>query len=164
MTTKISSNTHSNLRNRLSQWIIKALPALPIADRSSTSLSMYRISGPTELNSVQSSPNCRVHTKQSSISSYWTLGGGRGTSFDIEKTPLPPQAATVGIALLSDSPKDRGGFLFRPRCSGDPSTAVPNSCHTRWLLDTLSEAYPRLNQTLYLLFTEVGAKSPEQAT
>lgn len=99
MTTKISSNTHSNLRNRLSQWIIKALPALPIADRSSTSLSMYRISGPTELNSVQSSPNCRVHTKQSSISSYWTLGGGRGTSFDIEKTPLPPQAATVGIAF-----------------------------------------------------------------
>ena len=99
MTTTVSGNSHSSLRNRLSQWIMKALPALPIAEGSSMSLSMYDISGPTELNSVQSSPSCRAHTKQNSMSSYWTLGGGRGASFDMEKMPLPPQVASVGIAF-----------------------------------------------------------------
>ena len=99
VTTSIAGITHSSLRDRFSQWILKALPAAPIAERSSTSASMYEISGPTELNSPWSSPRSRPHTKQSSMSSYWTLGGGRGASFDVEKTPLPPQVANVGVAF-----------------------------------------------------------------
>lgn len=98
VTTTISGITNSSLRNRFSQWILKALPALPTAERSSTSVSMYDISGPTELNSPWSSPRSR-HTKQSSMSSYWTLGGGRGASFDVEKTQLPPHVASVGVAF-----------------------------------------------------------------
>ncbi|KAF6224559.1 hypothetical protein HO173_013026 [Letharia columbiana] len=99
VTTTISGNTHSSFRDRFSQWILKALPALPTVERSSTSLSMYDISGPTELNSPWSFPSPRPHTKQSSMSSSWTLGGGRGASFDVEKTPLPPQVASVGVAF-----------------------------------------------------------------
>ena len=100
-TTAIPSNVHSSFRNRLSQWMFKALPALPTAERSSTSLSMYDDSAPTELTSVQSSPSPRAHTKQSSMSSYGTLGGQRGDSFDVEKMPLPlpPQVANVGVAF-----------------------------------------------------------------
>ena len=98
--TAISDNIHSSFRNRFSEWILKAFPALPRAERSSTSLSMYDISRPTERNSPWSSPSPRPHTKQSSVSSYWTLGdGGRGASFDVEKTPLPPQVASVGVAF-----------------------------------------------------------------
>ena len=99
MTTTISSNTHLSLRNRFSQWFLKALPALPMTERPPTSLSMYDISGPTENNSVQSSPRSRPHTQQSSMSSYWTLGDGRGASLDAEKTPLPPQVVSVGVAF-----------------------------------------------------------------
>lgn len=102
VTTIISGNTHSSFWNLFSRWIFKAppaLPALPIAERSSTSLSMSDISCPTEYNSSWSSPNVRPHTKQSSMSSYWTLGSGRGSSFDVEKTPLPPQVASFGVAF-----------------------------------------------------------------
>lgn len=99
MTTAISSDTHLSFRNRLSQWILQGRPKLPIAGRSSTLSSVDDNSSPTEPNSVQSSPISRTHTKQSSMSSYWTLGGGRGASFDAEKTPLPPQVANVGVAF-----------------------------------------------------------------
>lgn len=99
VTTTISGNTHSSFRDRFSQWILKALPALPVAERSSTSLSTYDISGPKEYNSPWSSPNSRPHTKQSSMSSCWTLGGARGASFDVEKMPLPPQVGSVGVAF-----------------------------------------------------------------
>ena len=100
-TTTILSNAHSSFRNRFSQWMLKALPALPTAERSSTSSSMYNISAPTELTSVQSCPmSPRAHTKQSSTSSYGTLGGPRGASFDVEKMPLPPPpVAHVGVAF-----------------------------------------------------------------
>ena len=99
VTTTISGNTELPFRNRFSQWIMKALPALPIAERSSVSSSMYDISSPKDCNSPWSSPNSRPHTKQSSMSSYWTIGGARGASFDVEKTPLPPQVGTVGVAF-----------------------------------------------------------------
>ena len=90
--TTISSNTQSSFRDRFSQWILKALPALPKPERDD-------LAGPTETNNPWSSPNFRPHTKQSSMSSYWTLVGGRGASFDVEKTPLPPQVASVGVAF-----------------------------------------------------------------
>lgn len=99
VTTTISGSTDLPFRSRFSQWIMKALPALPIAERSSASLSMYDISSPKDCNSPWSSPNTRPHTKQSSMSSYWTLGGARGTSFDVEKMPLPPQVGSVGVAF-----------------------------------------------------------------
>lgn len=99
VTTSILGITQSSFRDRFSQWILKALPALPTAEPSSTSLSVYEISGARELNSPWSPPSSRPHTKQSSMSSFWTLGGGRGASFDVEKTPLPPQVASVGVAF-----------------------------------------------------------------
>ena len=99
MTATVSSDHHSSFRNRVSQWIQKALPALPVVERSSTSLSVYEIPGQTELRSVQSSPGSRHHTKQDSMSSYWTLGGDREGSFDVEKMPLPIPLANVGVAL-----------------------------------------------------------------
>ena len=99
VTTDISGNNNSSFRDRFSKWILKALPALPTAERLSMPLSMTDVSGSTIPNSPWSSPNFRPHTKQSSMSSYWTLGGGRGASFDVEKSPLPPQAASVGVAF-----------------------------------------------------------------
>ena len=99
VTTTISGNTNLPFRSRFSQWILKALPALPTAERSSTSLSTYDISSPKDCNSPWSSPNSRPHTKQSSMSSYWTLGGARGASFDVEKMPLPVQVGSVGVAF-----------------------------------------------------------------
>lgn len=99
VTTTVSGNTRSSFRDRFSQWILKALPALPTPERSSASSSMYDISAPTEPNSPWFSSVCRPHTKQSSMSSYQTLGGGRGVSFDVEKTPIPPQVASVGVAF-----------------------------------------------------------------
>ena len=99
VTTTISANIRSSVRDRFSKWILKALPALPTAEHLSKSGSMYDISSPTEVSSPWSSPNFRPHTKQSSMSSYWTLGGGRGASFDVEKSPLPPQVASVGVAF-----------------------------------------------------------------
>ena len=99
MTAAIPNNHHSSFRNRVSQWIQKALPALPAVERSSSSLSVYEISGQTELNSVQSSPSSRHHTNQDSMSSYWTLGGDREGSLDVEKMPLPIPLANVGVAF-----------------------------------------------------------------
>ena len=98
VTTTISGIASSAFRDRVSQWILKALPALPTTERSSTSLSVYDISGPTQLDNPWYSPYSRPLTKQSSMSSYWTLGGGRGASFDVEKSPLPPQEG-VGVAF-----------------------------------------------------------------
>ena len=99
MTTTVLSNAHSSFRNRFSQLLLKALPGLPIVERSSTSLSGYNVSGLAEVNSLQSSPISRCHTKQGSMSSYWTLGGDRAGSFDVEKTPLSPHVANVGVAF-----------------------------------------------------------------
>lgn len=99
VTTTISGNTDLPFRSRFSQWILKALPALPMAERSSTSLSTYDISSPRDCNSTWSSPISRPHTKQSSMSSYWTISGARGASFDVEKMPLPPQVGSVGVAF-----------------------------------------------------------------
>lgn len=99
VTTAISNDAVSSFRNRFSQWILKTLPGVPTVERSSTSLSMYDNTGPTEVNSLQSSPRSQPHTKQSSMSSVWTHDGDRGGSFDVEKTPLPPQSADVGIAF-----------------------------------------------------------------
>ena len=99
MTAAIPSNPHSSFRNRVSQWIQKALPGLPAVERSSRSLSVYEESGQTELNSVQSSPGSRHHTNQDSMSSYWTFGGDREGSFDVEKMPLPIPLANVGVAF-----------------------------------------------------------------
>ena len=98
MTTAISDNTHLSFRIWFSRWILQARSKLPIPEHSSTLSSVDDHSSPTEPNSVQSSPVSRSHTKQSSMSSYWTLGGG-GASFDAEKTPLPPQVANVGVAF-----------------------------------------------------------------
>lgn len=97
--TTISGNTDLPFRSRFSQWIMKALPALPTAERSFASLSMYDISSPKDYDSPWSSPISRPHTKQSSMSSYWTNGGTRGPSFDAEKMPLPPQVGSVGVAF-----------------------------------------------------------------
>ena len=99
MATAISGNASPSFRNRLSQWILKALPGVPVVECSSTSLSMYDNTGSAGFNSVQSSPKSQPHTKQSSLSSLWTHDGGRGESFDVEKTPLPTQEAGVGIAF-----------------------------------------------------------------
>ena len=90
--TTVSSTAQSSVRDRFSQWILKALPALPKPERDD-------LAGPTEINGPWSSPNFRPHTKQSSKSSYWTLVGGRDASFDVEKTPSPPQVASVGVAF-----------------------------------------------------------------
>lgn len=98
-TTAISNDAVSSFRNRFSQWIMKALPGVPIVERSSTSLSMHDNTGLTEVDSLQSSPRSQAHTKQGSMSSVWTHDSGRGGSFDVEKTPLPPQLADVGIAF-----------------------------------------------------------------
>lgn len=99
VTTAISNDAVSSVRNRFSQWILKTLPGIPTVERSSTSSSVYDNTGSTEVNSLQSSPRSQLHTKQSSISSFWSQDGGRGGSFDVEKTPLPPQSADVGIAF-----------------------------------------------------------------
>ena len=99
ITTTISSNHHSSLRNRVSQWIQKALPALPVVEYSSSSLNVYGISGRTELNSEQLSPGSQHHTKQDSMSSYWTVGGDREETLDVEKMPLPIPLANVGVAF-----------------------------------------------------------------
>lgn len=99
VTTAISGGIHSSFRDRFSQWISKALPALPTAASSPPSYSMYDASGPTKYNSPCLSSNSRAHTKQSSMSSYWTLGDARGASFDFEKKPLSPQLASVGVAF-----------------------------------------------------------------
>ena len=99
VTTTVADNVHSAFRYRLSQWVMKALPGLPIVERSSTSLSVYAVSGLTESNNVQPSPGSRCHTKQDSMSSYGTLSGDREGSFDVEKMPLPFQVANVGVAF-----------------------------------------------------------------
>ena len=99
MTATVSSNHHSSFRNRVSQWIQKALPALPVVERSSASLSVYEIRGQTELDSVRSSPDSRYHTKQASMSSHWTVDGDQEGSFDVEKIPLPIPLANVGVAF-----------------------------------------------------------------
>ena len=98
-TTTVSGDLPPSVRTRFSQWILKALPALPRAERSSTSSRTYNMPDPTNLKSPWSSPSFRPHTKQSSMSSYWTLGGGREASFDVEKTPSPAYGASVGVAF-----------------------------------------------------------------
>ena len=90
--TTISSKSQSSFRDRFSQWILKALPALPKPEQDD-------LAGPPEISSPWSSPNFRPHTKQSSKSSNWTLVGGREASSEVEKTPLPPQVASVGVAF-----------------------------------------------------------------
>ncbi|KAL2040351.1 hypothetical protein N7G274_006794 [Stereocaulon virgatum] len=93
----ISANTQSSIRNRFSQWLLKALPTAtspepmteePITDerRASTPLSLYSLSATTQFSST--------HTKKSSMSSsYWTR-----TSIDMEKSPAPPMPG-VGVAF-----------------------------------------------------------------
>ena len=98
ITTTASEDPYPSLRNRLSQWLLKALPALPVAE-SSSSCSMYETPGRTEINSIPSSPFSQSHTKQGSMSSYGTIGAGRGASFDVEKMPLTPPITNVGIAF-----------------------------------------------------------------
>lgn len=87
------SETPNSLRNRLSAWLLKALPNLPPIEinldskpnrrPSSTPMSLYSVSAKT------------VHTKQSSTSSYWDFGRG---SVDMEKAILPANRA-VGVAF-----------------------------------------------------------------
>ena len=80
--------TPNSLRNRFSQWLLKALPSLPPLEsdfsnhRRPSTVTSYSTSSPT------------VHTKQSSTSTYW---GDRG-SIDIEKA-LAPRITSVGVAL-----------------------------------------------------------------
>ena len=97
VTTPNSANTQSSIRNRFSQWLLKALPTAPspepmteepITDerRASTPLSLYSLSATTQFSST--------HTKQSSISSsHWTRA-----STDVEKSPAPPMPG-VGVAF-----------------------------------------------------------------
>ncbi|MCJ1278484.1 hypothetical protein MMC21_006301 [Puttea exsequens] len=102
VTTKILSThpSQSSLRNRLSNWLLKALPTAPVpADnvneerRASTPLSLWS-------ESATANELSRMHTKQSSMSSsYW----GRG-SVDVEKAMVPmvpvvPTATNVGVAF-----------------------------------------------------------------
>lgn len=104
VTSTISSTTQSSIRNRLSQWLSKALPALPTAEtcqeRSSTGSGFNDYSGPTAPNSPWSSPRSRPPMKQSPIPSYWTLGAWRRESnFDVERANSPAAAADVGVAF-----------------------------------------------------------------
>ena len=94
VTTRILSTAPSqtSLRNRFSQWLLKALPTAtpePVITgrRSSTPLSMYSMSATAaDLSSA--------HTKQSSMSSsYWTR-----PSVDVEKAMVPIVPA-VGMAF-----------------------------------------------------------------
>jgi len=94
VTTKILSTVPSqaSLRNRFSQWLLKALPTAtpePISEdrRSSTPSSMYSMS-------ATAAELSRAHTKQSSMSSsYWTRA-----SIDVEKA-MVPIVPTVGMAF-----------------------------------------------------------------
>ena len=80
--------TPNSLRNRFSQWLMKALPSLPPTEldvsnrRHSSTISLFSTSAPT------------THTKQSSTSSYW----GDRRSMEIEKA-LCPRVANVGVAF-----------------------------------------------------------------
>lgn len=94
VTTRILSTapSQSSLRNRFSQWLLKALPTAnpePVSEerRLSSPLSMYSMSATaTELS--------RAHTKQSSMSSsFWTRA-----SVDVEKAMVPVMP-TVGMAF-----------------------------------------------------------------
>jgi len=87
---KSRADTPNSLRNRFSQWLLKALPSLPPLEldtpyqRRSSSMTSYSASAPT------------AHTKQSSTSSYWAYGDG--SSMDIEKA-LSPRVTSVGVAF-----------------------------------------------------------------
>lgn len=94
VTTRILSTAPSqvSLRNRFSQWLLKALPTAipePVSTerRLSTPLSMYSMS-------ATAAELSRAHTKQSSMSSsYWTRA-----SVDVEKA-MVPLVPTVGMAF-----------------------------------------------------------------
>lgn len=90
--TTVSASTQSSIRNRFSQWLLKAVPTAtspePVTQerRTSTPLSLYSLSATTQLSNT--------HTKQSSMSSsYWTR-----TSLDVEKALAPPVPG-LGVAL-----------------------------------------------------------------
>lgn len=93
VTTSISSNAQSSIRNRFSQWLLKALPTAPTPQPISQE---RRASTPLSLYSVTTTENARsAHTKQSSLaSSHWTRG-----SLDVEKTLAPPVPGVVGVAF-----------------------------------------------------------------
>ncbi len=93
VTTSISSNAQSSIRNRFSQWLLKALPTAPTPEPISQE---RRASTPLSLYSVTTTENARsAHTKQSSLSSsYWTRA-----SLDVEKTLAPPVPGVVGVAF-----------------------------------------------------------------
>ncbi|KAK3172884.1 hypothetical protein OEA41_006209 [Lepraria neglecta] len=92
VTNTVSASTQSSIRNRFSQWLLKALPTATSPEsitherRASTPLSLYSLSATTQLSNT--------HTKQSSMSSsYWTR-----TSVDVEKALAPPVPG-VGVAF-----------------------------------------------------------------
>lgn len=93
VTTSISSNAQSSIRNRFSQWLLKALPTAPTPQPISQE---RRASTPVSLYSVTTTENARsAHTKQSSLSSsHWTRG-----SLDVEKVLAPPVPGVVGVAF-----------------------------------------------------------------
>lgn len=85
------AGTPNSFTKRFSQWLLKALPALPTIEmdmssehRPSTSTSRWSSSAPT------------AHTKQSSTSTYWTYGAKQ--SLDMEKT-IMPMSPGVGVAF-----------------------------------------------------------------
>ena len=92
-----TEDAQTSVGKRLSQWLLRAFPpiastqSLPAArDRSSTLTSLNSLDAP---NSPWTSPRSQ-HTKQSSMSSYWTHG--RGASLDAEKGPT---VVDVGVAF-----------------------------------------------------------------
>ena len=93
--TSISSNAQSSIRDRFSQWLLKALPNAPSPSPPPISQER-RASTPMSLYSVTTTENARsAHTKQSSLSSsHWTRG-----SLDVEKTLAPPVPGVVGVAF-----------------------------------------------------------------
>ena len=90
----VKAGITDTLRNRLSQWLLKALPSLPPIEidldgtggrRPSAAKSMYSISRPIT-----------AHVKGDSVDSYWTYGASE--SVDMEKA-VSPNVSGVGVAF-----------------------------------------------------------------
>ncbi|KAL6719959.1 hypothetical protein ACLMJK_001880 [Lecanora helva] len=85
------AGTPNSLRDRFSQWLLKALPSLPPLEMATTTSGQRR---PSTVSTYTSAPT--VHTKQSSTSSYWAYG--YRDSIDAEKA-LSPGITPVGVAF-----------------------------------------------------------------
>ena len=101
-----------SVRARISQWLMRAAsqssPNLtdakpdafelrPSTDRASSASSIYTMTNGPELGSPWTTPRSSPHGKKSSLSScQFSVPGGRGSSFDMEKHPAVTE---VGCAF-----------------------------------------------------------------